>query len=171
MGCVVEEWRDIPGQEGHYQVSSLGRLRSLDRSVRHAKGGLRKIKGRLLKPGLARTGHLLTPLGRRTHGQLVHRLVAVAFIGPCPDGQEVRHLNGDPADNRVENLAYGTRRRNNMDVVLHGRRALTPPQIRAIREMYPTRKYGDLTRLAGQFGVSLSTVHAAAVGRLYPGVV
>lgn len=51
----------------------------------------------------------------------VHRLVALAFIGPCPEGMEVLHINGEPDDNRLENLRYGTRAENVADTIRHGR--------------------------------------------------
>src|SRR5690606_32157657 len=47
-------------------------------------------------------------------------LVAAAFLGPRPEGSEVCHINGDPADNRVENLRYGSRSENVLDQVRHG---------------------------------------------------
>lgn len=50
----------------------------------------------------------------------VHALVASAFIGPRPDGQEVRHLDGDRLNPNVANLAYGTRSQNRIDCVQHG---------------------------------------------------
>jgi hypothetical protein len=50
----------------------------------------------------------------------VHVLVAAAFLGPCPDGQEVRHLDGDKLNNCLDNLIYGTRSENNLDTVRHG---------------------------------------------------
>lgn len=77
------------------------------------------LRGRPLKPYVGdRAGHLRVDLKDRR--PYVHQLVAEVFIGPCPDGQEVRHLNGDPADNRVENLAYGTRSENLRDSVRLG---------------------------------------------------
>jgi hypothetical protein len=76
-------------------------------------------RGTPLKPYVGdRAGHLRVDLGGRR--AYVHQLVAEAFIGPRPAGQEVRHLNGDPSDNRVENLAYGTRSQNVLDSVQHG---------------------------------------------------
>lgn len=51
----------------------------------------------------------------------VHRLVLLAFVGPCPEGLETRHLDGNPANNRLENLRYGTPAENGQDRVRHGR--------------------------------------------------
>lgn len=55
------------------------------------------------------------------HPSKVHRLVARAFLGPCPPGQEVCHWDGDPANNRIDNLRYDTRASNSTDTVRHGR--------------------------------------------------
>lgn len=120
-----EEWRAVVGYEGRYEVSNLGRVRSLDRLVRGGKGGLRPVKGRVLKPMAGQYGHLSVDLckgGRRIRRMSrVHRLVLESFVGPCPDGMEVCHYDGDPANNRIENLRYDTRSANMFDRVRHGR--------------------------------------------------
>lgn len=105
-----EEWRRIPGHPD-YEVSDLGRVRSWKQSGR---GG---PPPRYLAGGTS-AGYrhvLLLTDGRRTTG-FVHRLVALAFLGPRPDRHETRHLNGDKLDNRLSNLAYGTHSQNGLDV-------------------------------------------------------
>jgi len=67
-----------------------------------------------------KTGYHTVKLNGKTY--LVHRLVAAAFIGPCPDGLQVRHLDGNPSNNNVINLAYSTAKENNADMDLHGTR-------------------------------------------------
>jgi hypothetical protein len=135
---MEEVWKDVPGYEGRYQVSDYGRVRSQTR-VQHFKAYVRSdgavkaastrtLSGKVLKPGRMVCGHLSLPLGRGSFGQLVHRLVMSAFVGPAPSGMEVLHLNHDPADNRLCNLKYGTRSENlKMDYArgvnrLHGKR-------------------------------------------------
>lgn len=102
----VEAWKPVVGYEGLYEVSSLGRVRSLPR--RGAAGGLLTLsptKGCLyLKVGLTRNSVTRTPK--------VHTLVARAFLGPYPDDQEVCHGPGGPRDNRLVNLSYGTHAKN-----------------------------------------------------------
>lgn len=110
----VEVWKGVPGHEDSYQVSNRGRVRSLTRRVRVVASGVdttRLAKGRVLRPGRSRSGHVSVAIGRG-NSRLVHQLVLEAFVGPRPEGQEVLHLNHNPADNRLENLRYGTRSEN-----------------------------------------------------------
>lgn len=109
-----EEWRPVVGWESKYLVSSLGRIYSIPRH---------KVRGGVLSPTTTAKGYLRCCLpgdAGVSRNLSVHRLVAVAFLGEPKEGQEVRHLNGDPADNRVENLAWGTHAENVADSVLHG---------------------------------------------------
>jgi hypothetical protein len=112
----TENWKPVAGYEGIYAVSDHGRIKR----VRAFKNG---SVGRFLRPGACdRCGHLLVcccSRGRKRTTQ-VHRLVLAAFVGPCPDGMECRHLDGNPANNRIENLCWGTRAENNADRVRHG---------------------------------------------------
>jgi hypothetical protein len=116
----MENWQDIPGYEGIYQISDLGRVKSLSRvdcNGRPIRERIRKAKPRpypavtLLKDGVSET--------RR-----VHRMVLEAFVGPRPDGTECRHLNGEKLDNRLVNLAWGTPEENTADTVKHGARVV-----------------------------------------------
>ena len=111
---TAEEWRGVVGC-GSYEVSSEGRMRSSRRSPR-----------RPLSVWVNRDGYLVTWVindeGRRLL-RLVHRLVAEAFLGPCPDGHEVRHLDDNRVNDRLSNLAYGTSRDNRLDSVRNGTHA------------------------------------------------
>lgn len=110
----METWKDIPGYEGRYQVSDEGRVRSLDRPIRvvcHGVEAVRIAKGKLLRPGRNKSGHVTVAIGKGNSRQ-VHQLVLEAFVSPRPAGCEVLHLNHNPADNRLENLRYGTRSEN-----------------------------------------------------------
>lgn len=108
-----EEWRSIPGYERTYQVSSLGRVRSVPRPK--TKGGLLKIRvGKRGYPCLT----LVQDGVQKTHE--VHRLVALAFLGPRLDGALVRHIDGDPLRPHADNLRYGTWSENLADQIEHG---------------------------------------------------
>lgn len=126
----MENWRDITGYEGFYQVSNLGRVRSVDRLVRHYRGGTRKLKGKILRLSpMDDIGHLAVHLCKKgTRLDIgVHRLVAAAWISPRPIGQQVRHGPNGVSDNSVSNLCYGTRREDCLDKRrdgTHGGRAI-----------------------------------------------
>ena len=114
-----EQWLPVPGYEGKYEASSLGRIRSLDHYVNAGGGRQRIAKGRVLKPFPANY-YKVSLSGRRKCN--VHTLVALAFLGPRPEGMEVCHNNGDRFDNRIENLRYDTHAENQLDVRRHGGR-------------------------------------------------
>jgi len=109
--------KDIKGYEGLYQVTCIGLVKSLDRIVWDPVEGDRILPGKTLKQSSDAGGYLRVGLWRDDVRETpyVHRLVCAAFIGPCPVGMVVRHLNGDRADNRLSNLAYGQRGRSNLD--------------------------------------------------------
>jgi HNH endonuclease/NUMOD4 motif len=112
-------WKDIPGWEGFYQASTGGVVRSVDRKAA-GRHGLTRYRGRELIPGRGKYPLVkLTKSGRKMH-EYVHRLVARTFLGVCPAGLEVRHLNGDGKDSRLANLQYSTRQENMNDRIVHG---------------------------------------------------
>lgn len=170
-----EVWRDTLGHEGCYQVSDLGRVRSLDHEVtggchHTGKSFTRVCKGKILRPGrYCKSGHLSIPLGRRTGGSgiPVHQLVMLAFVGEPPEGMEVCHINGDPTDNRLVNLRYDTRTQNILDVYRQGRpwRKLNLDDVSYIRFALFCGIQG--VELARQFDVSHSCISAIKTGRTY----
>lgn len=105
----MTEWTTIPNHP-NYQITKDGRVRSIDRVSVDKNGRSRRLKGRELSPSLAGTktekhpGYYMVGLGAGV-SKTVHSLVAATFLGPA-NGRHVRHLNGDPTDNRLENLAY-----------------------------------------------------------------
>ena len=99
-----EEWRDIPGYVGIYEVSNLGSVRALARL--DSRGRKRRARPRALS--VQSSGHRTITLSkvavRRTF-QVSH-LVLMAFVGPRPIGMEACHWNDDPSDNRLSNLRW-----------------------------------------------------------------
>lgn len=106
-----EIWQDIEGYEGLYQVSSMGRVKSLKRTDRLG----RTVEGRILKPGDNGGGYLNVALcvGGKSKTHKVHRLVCEAFRDNPENKLDVNHLNEDKTDNRVCNLEWATRKENN----------------------------------------------------------
>ena len=119
---LEEVWLPVRGRDGEYEVSNLGRVRSLARVVprrdRYGNAGTLTVRERVLRPSTA---------GRYLHVQLgannsakVHTLVLEAFVGPRPDGLVACHNNGNSKDNRAENLRWDTLSANQLDSVRHG---------------------------------------------------
>ena len=119
-----EIWKDIPGWEGLYQASNLGRIRSLDKMVWNHQGYTLK-KGRILTPN--KNTYRKTPYcyirlcdsARKLQKSLaLHVLVCKTFNGPKPEhingdhNVNCMHLNGNSLDNRASNLAWGTHKEN-----------------------------------------------------------
>jgi hypothetical protein len=167
----TEKWKDIPGYEGRYQASTLGRIKSLERKVRsvnHYTGNefLRTVPEHILRPGrYAKSGHVSVVLEHGGNGKPVHQLILRTYMGEPPEGQEVLHCDGDPTNNRLENLRYGTRTENILDVYRQGGRwrKLSLEDVTQIRAMAAdgVRK----TVIAGKFGIAYTYVFAVINGR------
>jgi hypothetical protein len=109
----VELWKWVSGFENEYEISSLGRLRSYKgKNSRILKGGRTKYGYRVHILSKGRKGDYLSTY--------IHTLVAYAFIGPRPTGQEIRHLDGCGDNSALDNLAYGTPVQNAQDKFAHG---------------------------------------------------
>lgn len=130
---MAAAWQPIPGFEGRYEVSAAGQVRGID--------------GRLRAQHQDRRGYWRVHLSRagRQRTYWVHRLVAAAFLGPCPAGLVVCHGPGGPSDNRLANLRYASQSENCSTDKLrdgtaqrgsrHGRAQLSPPVVLAIRAL------------------------------------
>lgn len=133
---VAERWAPIPGWEGLYEVSDHGRVRSLPRVVKsNDAGGTRWWNGRVRKPTLYNNGYYyvaLTGRGRRERFA-IHRLVLLAFAGPCPPSHEALHGDGDRGNNRLSNLRWGTSKENAADRDRHGTARYRPRQSHCLR--------------------------------------
>lgn len=125
----VEQWADVRGFEGYYQVSSLGRVRSLDRhKLGRGRIKLSRQRGRLMKPKVDKYGYNVVQLskdGQRTF-TTVHRLVAMAFIPNPNNYDQVNHIDCDKLNNRTENLEWCTAKQN----VIHAHKNGNGPNIK-----------------------------------------
>jgi hypothetical protein len=125
----IEAWLPVIGFEGSYEVSNLGRVRSLPRKVASRPGRIRRVPGKLLKPNFTIHGYLQVNLQRESKGVpfSVHRLVAEAFIGPRPPGADIDHKDGIKINNERWNLEYVSRLENVRRAIRMGLVAPNPP--------------------------------------------
>lgn len=177
FGVTMEEWRDVEGYEGLYQVSSYGRVRSVDRIVKYPDGkSPRHFKGKELRPQNASTGYLFVNLSRNSRIKRVgiHRLVALSFIQKPDGNMEVNHKDGNRHNNRVENLEWVTRGEN----ILHSYRKLGRKSAWKGRKMHNRKitdeqareiKHSDATStiLAREYHCDPSTICNIRTGRYY----
>lgn len=169
---TVEIWKDIPGYEGKYQASSLGRIKNLTYlEVRGNKNYLKKeaikkqtIGGPKYKSG---GGYYYVNLLKRGHRKSVHRLVAMAFNPEKDFSLHVDHINRIRTDNRPENLEFVTLQENNNrqhhnSNEKHHNCKLTYKDIQHIRDEYDRlcniKKYGALTVISKGYSVKNSTI-------------
>lgn len=167
----METWKPVVEFE-NYEVSSFGRLRSINPrkgSRANVNGGIVDGWIQTVRPGYRRKLVALRKDGK-TYIKKVHRVVLEAFVGPCPDGMEALHINGDSLDNRSSNLRWGTHAENLQDMIAHGTRTKPPVHygerhhnvtissrdVRKIRKH--TFKRGDLKSFADKYGVSTNTI-------------
>jgi hypothetical protein len=119
---TMEEWRDVVGYEGLYQVSSLGKVRSLSHFTIDTLGRKRFYPGKILQSQDPGDGHAVVNLCQqgRQKTWYVHVLSLTAFVGPCPPNKEGCHNNGDGFDNDITNLRWDTHSANMRDALTHG---------------------------------------------------
>lgn len=120
---MTEIWKPVVGFEKQYEVSDQGRVRSLDRAQIYTRKDqysgrdievVRRLKGKILRPGKNDSGHVTVAIGKGNSKQ-VHRLVLEAFVGPCPEGEECLHGPAGPDKNFLTNIRWGDRSQNIRD--------------------------------------------------------
>lgn len=121
----LEAWKPVVGYEGMYEVSYLGRVRSVDRAIFQtgSRPCFKTRHGKMMSIfPMKSTGYLCVRLCRdgRAVTRTVHSLVLEAFHGPCPEGMESLHGKGGQHDNSAPNLHWGTRSENTLDQVRAG---------------------------------------------------
>jgi hypothetical protein len=177
-GGMIEVWRPVPGYEGLYEVSDLGKVRRLDREqhvTRYGKATTCIRKGGHVASHPNGRGYMRVTLFRygEQRDHFVHRLVCLAFLGPPPtDRHQAAHSDGTTDNNRLTNLSWKTPSENAADALAHGRylrgeRAhhakLTGDKVREMRRLYATGGF-RFQDLADRFNVSHRAAYMAAKG-------
>lgn len=171
----MERWLPIPGYEGYYEVSDLGRVRSVDRTIPGRWGETRR-RGRLTKLLLDKDGYHRVNLNKLGVAKQVgvHQLVLQAFVGKCPVGEQALHGDGVRTHNVLGNLSWGTPRANCADRRRHGRGPNGARNPRAklceelVRRIRADRR--SQTVIAADFGVDQTTVSSIRLRKTWPEV-
>lgn len=154
-----EIWKDIPGYEGYYQASSLGRIKSLGITINSGKAGFRFKEGRVRKLCIMPNGyhHIFLHKERVFKQHYVHRLIAQTFIENPENKRYVNHINGIKTDNAVDNLEWCTGHENmrhaaqNGLLKIHrgekmGRSVLTEKQAQEIKDLSKMMRVCDVMK-------------------------
>jgi hypothetical protein len=162
-------WAPIPGYP-RYEVSNTGLVRGLT-----CRYGLRK-KPRLLKLTKGTGGYLRTGLCKKSYKQdclSIHRLVLLAFIGPCPNGKEAAHLDGNPENNHIENLQWVTHKENINHSRAHGtltcgeRIAQAKLNTELVQEIIKREGTMSHKKLGVLYGVSEACIRSVLIGKTW----
>lgn len=160
---MQEIWKDIPDYEGLYQVSNLGRVKSLDRAIEYSNGKTVFTKGKIIKQNKDKHDRLRLRLSKNNKGKnyFVHTLVALAFIGDRPDGYVVAHCDGNNNNNKLSNLRYDTITENAIDMYRHGKKVsigkFSIEDVIEIRRLYENNIFNSV-ELAEKYDVRHSTI-------------
>jgi hypothetical protein len=161
---LIEEWRPVPfaGISEYYEVSNLGRVRSLDRICYGIKA--RTVDGKVLRPSTNKFGYKNVNLfrDRKSKSIHVHRLVALAFIPNPSDLPMVNHIDGVKANNVITNLDWVSDQENRQHAIDIGKitrfkKLLTPDEVAEIRQLDGTMSQSSIAMLFGctQSNISL----------------
>jgi hypothetical protein len=154
-----EIWKPIPSLDNIYEVSNIGRIQR---------------EGHILKPGIdsGRYPLFVACINGKTRSIRVHQVVVEVFIGPCPEGKEINHIDGIKTNNHAGNLEYVTRSENNTHALRKGLRhptknrgedigtsKLTVERVLEIKKLREETGYGGL-KLSRILNLPVSTIES-----------
>ncbi len=155
-----EEWRSVVGYEGYYEVSSMGRVKSMARTVDCVDGSQRNYRTKIMSPK-SRGEYLFTILSKGlTYKKIsVAREIATAFHGPPKPDAVVNHKDGDKHNNASKNLEWMTKSENS----IHGHRVL----LKNVRELKCNHKLTDENVLLGRKLFASGQATYSSLGRMF----
>ncbi|TFD92768.1 hypothetical protein E2605_18155 [Dysgonomonas capnocytophagoides] len=185
-GFEIEKWKDIEGYEGLYQVSSMGRVRSLTRICKWSGKSERLLNGRILSCPIGSTGYPHVTLFKKSSRKIfsVHRLVAVAFICNPENKPMVNHKNSIRSDARVENLEWVNNSENQFHAFNIGLKRPSRPMLGKTGENNKKSKpvlqfsldgkfikrYAGASEAMRQTGIRVSYISRCAIGERKTGL-
>lgn len=176
---IKEEWRPIKGYEGFYEVSNLGRVRSLDREIVRNDERKQFYHGITLKNIITKIGYAAVFLCKNNKYTLshIHRVVATAFIPNPQSLPQVNHIDGNKQNNHVDNLEWCTAKQNTIHAfntgliksgAKHHASKLTFEQVQKIRNEYiPYDRLHGGVALSKKYGVSPETINKIIHNKTY----
>ena len=170
-----EIWCTIPGYDGAYEVSNYGRVRSLDRTINLGKRYERCYASQILKLSTCRGGYMQVGLkmGKNRKMELVHRLVAQAFIPNPKHKPQVNHIDGDKTNNRADNLEWCTDSENKRHAWLKGLMKVKHQSVdkrrvkcfKAIECVETGEIFVSVTAAAKRYNIAISCITNCAKGK------
>jgi len=163
MTVTIENWKGVVGYEGLYEVSDLGRVRTLDATRSNGFSVVGKVLTISPIGGYSALG--LRDMSSKVKVCYVHHLVLKAFVGPRPDGHDACHGPRGSSCNELSNLRWDTRKNNLADRQSCG--SLNREQVLEIRERLKKHHHGMLIALAGEFNVASATIAGIRDGKTW----
>jgi len=171
-----EIWKDIPGYEGLYQASDLGRIKRLDKFKWNGKG-YQRLNEMILSLKVRKDGRLKIDLYKHNifKTYLVHRLILETFVSPCPEGMECCHRDDNPSNNRLDNLYWGTRKDNETDKKRNGKtlkglknpnNKLSEQNVKEIKILIQENKLSQ-QKIADMFGVTQTLISRIKLNKIW----